>query len=392
MIAERFLGDEHRIFRDMAHRFVDRELMPYREEWESQGVVPREVWRKAGDAGLLCCDVPETYGGAGAGYLYNVIVGEALARCGGAGPNIAVHADISVPYVTHFGNEAQKRHWLPKAVSGEALFCLGMTEPHAGSDLQAIRTTARRDGDEFVIKGQKTYISNAKNADVCVLACKTDTTVPGSRGISLILVETNRPGFELGRMLQKIGRKAQDTMELFFDDVRVPVSNLIGKENNGFPMLLTFLIQERLSSAVRSTAVMDVVLEDTIAWVKDRRAFGKTIAEFQNTQFEIADVWSMLQSQKAYLEWCIGTYLDGNLSSAEAAAVKLRATELEGQLIDRCLQFFGGAGYMWETPIARFYADARNTRISAGSNHILKMLIGRDLLNLKKERAPAAAT
>ena len=383
MIAEAFYSDSHRQFRDMAHRFVERELMPHREKWEKEGTVPREVWRKAGAAGLLCCDVPEEYGGAGADYIYNVIVAEAMARCGGGGPAFGVHSDVAIPYVTKYGTEAQKLQWLPKGIAGEALFCIGMTEPHAGSDLQAIRTTARRDGDEYVIKGQKVYISNGKNAHVCIVACKTDTSAPGAKGISLILVETDRPGFQQGRALQKIGRKAQDTMELFFDDVRVPVSNLLGEENRGFYMLMAFLVQERLSSAVRSTACMDIVLADTIAWVKDRRAFGKAIAEFQNTQFEIADVWSMLEGQKAYLESCIGKHLKGELTAAEAAAVKLRATELEGQLIDRCLQFFGGAGYMWDTPIARYYADARNTRISAGSNHILKMIIGRELLSVR---------
>ena len=383
MIAKDFYTDEHKQFRDLAQRFVERELLPYREQWEEEGTVPREVWRKAGAAGLLGCDVPEAYGGVGGDYLYNVIFSEALARAGGGAPNFGVHSEVALPYLVRYGTEAQKRQWLPMAVAGEALFCIGMTEPHAGSDLQAIRTTARRDGNEYVIKGQKVYISNAKNAHVCIVACKTDPSAPGAKGISLILVETDRPGFDQGRALKKIGRKAQDTMELFFDDVRVPASNLLGEENRGFYMLMTFLVQERLSSAVRSTACAQVALDDTIAWVKDRKAFGKTLSEFQNTQFEIADVWSMLESQKAYLESCIARHLKGKLTAPEAAAVKLRASELEGQLIDRCLQFFGGAGYMWDTPIARAYADARNTRISAGSNHILKMIIGRELLNTR---------
>jgi len=383
MIAEDLYADEHRQFRDMAVRFVDTELAPHRAAWEEAGTVPREVWRKAGEAGLLCCDVPEEYGGPGGDFLYNVIVSDALSRVGGSGPGFPGHSDIAVPYVTAYGTEAQKREWLPKAVNGEAIFCIAMTEPHAGSDLKAIRTSARPDGDDYLIKGQKVFISNAQQAHVAIVACKTDPDA-GAKGISLFLVETDRPGFQRGRAMKKIGRKAQDTLELFFDEVRIPASNMLGKENHGFFMLMSFLVQERLTSAVRSTSMMETALADTIAYVTEREAFGKTISEFQNTQFELADLWSSLESHKAYLEQCIRRHLQGKFSAVEAAAVKLRASELEGQLVDRCLQFFGGAGYMWETPIARAYADARVNRISAGSNHILKMIIGREIL--KKRR------
>ena len=379
MIAEDLYSDEHRQFREMAVRFVDAELAPHRLQWEEDGTVPRDVWRKAGEAGLLCCDVSEEYGGPGGDFLFNIIVSEALARVGGSGPGFPGHSDIAVPYITAYGTEEQKRRWLPQAIKGEAIVCLAMTEPHAGSDLKAIRTTARRDGDDYVIKGQKVYISNGQQAHVAIVACKTDPEA-GAKGISLFLVETDCPGFVRGRAMKKIGRKAQDTLELFFDDVRVPASNMLGQENRGFYMLMTFLVQERLTSAVRSTAMMEMALAETIAYVTERRAFGKTIAEFQNTQFELADLWSSLESHKAYMEQCVRRHLQGKLNAVDAAAVKLRASELEGQLIDRCLQFFGGAGYMWETPIARAYADARVNRISAGSNHILKMIIGREIL------------
>lgn len=382
MIAEPLYREEHRMFQAMARRFVEQELLPNRLAWEEAGTVPREIWRKAGAAGLLCCDMPEKYGGAGGDFIHNVILAQELARAGGSGPAFPGHSDVAVPYITLYGSDAQKDYWLPRAVSGEAIVSVAMTEPHAGSDLQAIRTTARREGDEYVIKGQKVYISNAQQAHVVVVACKTD---PGakSKGISMILVETDRPGFQRGGLMKKIGRKAQDTLELFFDDVRVPVSNLVGVENRGFYQIMSLLVQERLSSAVRSTAMMNLALEETVAYVKEREAFGQTISEFQNTQFELADLWSQCLVHRVFMDHCVAQHMKGGLNAVEAAAAKLRASELEGQAIDRCLQFFGGAGYMWETPIARAYADARVNRISAGSNHILKLIIGRELLKKK---------
>lgn len=380
MIAEDLCTAEHSQFRETVNRFVEQELLPNRRQWEDLGTVPREVWKKAGDAGLLCCDVPEAYGGAGGDFLHNVIVNEALARAGGAGPGLPGHSDIAVPYITRFGTDEQKQRWLPKAVAGELIICIAVTEPHAGSDVQAIRTRATRVGDEFVIRGQKVYISNAQQAHLAIVAARTRAEAPGSHSISLIVVDMESAGLQRGRMLEKIGRKAQDTLELFFDDVRVPCANLLGAENEGFQMFMTFLIQERLTSAVRSTAAAELAMNQTLEYVTQREAFGKTISEFQNTQFELADLWSMLESHKAFLDRCIGRHLRSRLTAVEAAAVKLRASELEGLIVDRCLQFFGGAGYMWDTPIARAYADARVNRISAGSNHILKLLIGRDLI------------
>lgn len=380
MIAEKFYREDHRIFQQTARRFVDEEILPNREEWEELGTVPREVWVKAGRQGLLCCDFPEEYEGPGGDFIHNVVLAQEMARAGGSGPAFSGHSDVAAPYILKYGTLAQKRKWLPKAARGEAIVAIAMTEPHAGSDLQAIRTTARREGGDYVIRGQKVYISNAQQAHLVVVACKTDPTA-GAKGISLILVETDRPGFVRGKALKKIGRKAQDTLELFFDDVRVPVDNLLGtEEGQGFYQLMGLLVQERLSSAVRCTSMMQVALDETLRFVKERQAFGKPVAAFQNTQFELADLWSGFLAHKVFVEWCIERHLQGQLTAVEAAAVKLRASEFEGVLIDRCLQFFGGMGYMWETPIARAYADARVNRISAGSNHILKMLIGRELV------------
>jgi acyl-CoA dehydrogenase len=380
MIGEQYLREDHRIFQATARRFVNQEIIPNRENWEALGTVPRNVWQKAGDNGLLCCDIPEEYGGPGGDYMHNVVLAQEMALAGGGGPAFAGHSEVSVPYIIKYGTEEQKQKWLPLAVSGEAIFGLAMTEPHAGSDVQAIRTTALREGNEYVIKGQKVYISNAQQAHAIIVACKTDPNA-GAKGISLVIVETDRPGFVRGKMLKKIGRKAQDTLELFFDDVRVPISNLLGsEEGQGFYQLMGLLVQERLTSAIRSIAAMQIALDDTVRYVKEREAFGKPIAAFQNTQFELADLWSTFLVHKVFIEWCIGRHLEGKLDSVESSAAKLRASECEGVIIDRCVQFFGGMGYMWDTPIARMYADARVNRISAGSNHILKVLIGRDLL------------
>ena len=278
MIGEQYLREDHRIFQVTARRFVDQELIPNREEWEALGTVPRDVWRKAAANGLLCCDIPEEYGGPGGDYMHNVVLAQEMARAGGGGPAFAGHSEVSVPYLIKYGTEEQKRKWLPLAVAGEAIFGIAMTEPHAGSDLQAIRTTARREGDEYVVKGQKVYISNGQQAHVIIVACKTDPEA-GAKGISLVIVETDRPGFVRGKMLKKIGRKAQDTLELFFDDVRVPLSNLLGgEEGQGFYQLMGVLVQERLTSAIRSIAATQIALDDTVRFVKEREAFGKPIS------------------------------------------------------------------------------------------------------------------
>ncbi|MFA4913324.1 MAG: acyl-CoA dehydrogenase family protein [Burkholderiaceae bacterium] len=383
-IGEKFFTPEHHLFRDMAHRFVQKEILPYRLEWEAAGTVPREVWRKAGDAGLLCCDMPEQYGGAGGDFLYNVIVTEAMASAGGGGPLIAGHVDTAVPYLLHYGSDTLKTRWLPRAVTGEAIFAIAMTEPHAGSDLKAMRTRAVRDGDDYLITGQKVYITNAQQAHAIVVACQTGE--PGtSPKISLFLVESDRAGVTRGPLMKKIGRRAQDTLELFFDQVRVPHENLIGQLDAGLGYLMHVLEQERLSSAIRSMSMTNLALMWTLDFTRDRKAFGSRIADFQHTQFELADMWSQARVMQAYVEACIARQMSGELNGMEAAAVKLRASELEGTTMDRCVQLFGGAGYMWESPIARAYADARVNRISAGSNPILKLIIGRGLVGREKD-------
>jgi len=379
MSQDGLFTEEYDLFRKYVTHFVDTEIIPHRVAWEKAGTVPREIWLKAGAAGLLCCDVPEKYGGMGGNFLHNIIVTEEMTAAGGGGPAFVGHSDVAVPYISRFGTEQQKQEWLPKMVRGEVILAIGMTEPSAGSDLQAIRTTARREGDEFVINGQKVFITNGEQAHLLILACKTDRNA-GAKGISLILVETDRPGYKKGRMLEKIGRKAQDTSELFFSDVSVPVTNLLGTEGRGFAQLMQLLAQERLCSAARAVSVSERALRWTIDYVNQREAFGKKLSEFQNTQFLLADLWSETLIHRVFVNDCIAKHLRGELTPVDAAAAKLRSTELEGRVIDECLQLFGGWGYMWEYPIARAYADARVDRISAGSNHILKMVIGREVL------------
>jgi acyl-CoA dehydrogenase len=371
-------NSDHEIFRDSVRRFVQTELVPHHGEWEIAKRVPREVWRKAGDAGLLCCNVPPEYGGAGADWLYNVIVIEELARAGITGPGFAVHSEMVAPYVLAWGSEELKKEWLPKMVEGSAIGAIAMTEPGAGSDLKALRTRAERRGDDYLINGQKTYISNGQNCDFVLLACKTDPDA-GAKGVSIVLTEASRPGFERGRNLEKIGLKAQDTSELFFSNVKVPVGNILGKEGQGFKMLMTKLAQERLTQAVRSICVTEATIEATVAYTRDRKAFGHTIADFQNTQFVLAQLAAETTALRVFTDWCIHQHVTATLSPVDAAKVKLLVTDLHCKVVDQCLQFFGGYGYMVEYPVARAYMDARITRIAGGAAEVMKQIIGRDL-------------
>src|SRR6201998_103325 len=289
MIERTIFREEHHIFRKSVRRFVDREIVPFHAQWEKDGIVPRELWLKAGAEGLLCCTVPEEYGGMGLDYLFDVVVFEELWRSGASGPGFLIHTDLVATYLLSFGTEAQKRQWLPKMVLCEAIGSLGMTEPHAGSDLKAVRTHARREGDHFVVNGQKVFISNGQLCDVVVLATKTDSS-GGASGITLFLVESNRPGFARGRNLEKLGMKAQDTSELYFENVRVPARNMLGAEGRGFALMMTKLPQERLAQAIRSATVTETVIDWTVDYTAERKAFGQTIADFQNTQFVLADL------------------------------------------------------------------------------------------------------
>jgi acyl-CoA dehydrogenase len=377
------------MFRRTVQRFIEREISPFHAQWEEDGVVPRKLWQKAGEAGLLCCTIPEEYGGAGVDYLFDVVVFEEMARSGFTGPGFLIHCDLVATYVKSFGTEQQKKHWLPKMVSGEAIGALGMTEPHAGSDLKNIRTRAVRDGDEYVISGQKVFISNGQLCNVLVLATKTDSTA-GSKGITLFLVDTDNPGFRRGKNLQKIGMKAQDTSELFFDEMRVPADCMLGEEGQGFQLMMTKLPQERLAQAIRSATVAETAIEWTVDYVAQREAFGQTIADFQSTQFKLAELATDAAVGRQFVDKCIALFMKGELDAIDAAMAKMWLTNLHCRVVDECLQLFGGWGYMWEYPIARAYADSRIVKIAGGSIEIMKHIIGRNLFAAhKKSRAPA---
>jgi acyl-CoA dehydrogenase len=344
-------GAEHEHFRETVRRFIADKISPHHAAWEKVGIVPRAIWRQAGDIGMLCPNVPEAYGGIGADWLYNVVVIEELARAGVTGPGFMLHSDIVAPYIQAFGSEEVKQHWLPRMVTGEAIGALGMTEPGAGSDVKAIRTRAERVGDEYVINGQKVYISNGQLCDVAIVCCKTDPDA-GARGISLIAVDTNQPGFQRGRNLEKIGMKAQDTSELFFENVRAPVSHRLGEEGRGFAIMMTKLAQERLTQAVRSVCVAEAAIRWTVEYTANRPAFGHTIGDFQNTRFVLADLEAQTFSARILTDWCIERFMAGELTSVDAAKVKLMVTNLHCKVVDECLQFFGGYGYMCEYPLA----------------------------------------
>ena len=387
MIPRTLFSPEHELFRDQVRRFIVAEITPHHADWETAGIVPRSVWLKAGELGLLCTGVPEEYGGAGGDFLFGAIMVEEMARAGATGPTFYLQSEIVAPYLVHYGTEAQKLRWLPPMARGEVVVALGMSEPSGGSDVAAMRTTARRDGDDYVINGQKVFITAGFNADLLVLACKTDPAA-GARGVSLILVETDRPGFQRGRMLDKIGCKAQDTAELFFSDMRVPVSNLLGQEGRGFPQLMTELAQERMVQAIRAIASSEAALEWTIDYATQREMFCQTLADFQNTQFKLAELKADLTMQRVFLDRCMELHLRNELDAVDAAILKLVTAELQGKVMDQCLQFFGGWGYMTEFPIARAFVDARMGRIGGGSVETMKQIIARSILpkNSKKKR------
>ena len=389
MFKRDLFNQDHEAFRDMVRRFIDNEIAPHHAQWEADGVVPRDLWLKAGEAGMLCCTVPEQYGGVGADYLFDVIVFEEMARSGYTGPGFMIHCDLVATYIASFGSEAQKKKWLPLMVQGKAIGSLGMTEPHAGSDLKAIRTRAVRDGDDFVISGQKVFISNGQLCDVIVLATKTDSTA-GAKGVTLFLVDTSLPGFRRGKNLHKLGMKAQDTSELFFDEVRVPASAMLGEEGRGFELMMTKLAQERLAQAIRSATVAETVIDWTIDYTGNRKAFGKTIGDFQNTQFKLAELKTEAVVGRQFTDQCIRRFMDGELDAVDAAMAKMWLSNMHCKVVDECLQLFGGWGYMWEYPIARAYADARIVKIAGGSIEVMKHIIGRQLFaNIRPTKDPA---
>lgn len=376
MIPRNIFAEEHDQFRESVRRFIAKEITPHHRQWEKDGLVSRDVWLKAGAAGFLCSNVPEEYGGVGADLKYNAIFTEELGRAGATGPGFAVHSDMAATYITNFGNEEQKHKWLPKMASGEVISAIGLTEPGAGSDLKAIATTAVRDGDDYIINGQKVYISNGQLCDIVILACKTDLSAD-AKGMTFIIVETDRPGFERGRNLEKLGLKAQDTSELFFSDVRVPVTNRIGEEGKGFAIAMHNLAEERLSIAVSAVGACEGILEYTIEYTKDRKVFGKSVSEFQNTRFKIAELVAQVQAIRVFVDRCIELAVNKQLDSTVASMAKMLAGELQCKVADECLQFYGGYGYMMEYQIAHAYLDARIRRIAGGSSEVMREIISR---------------
>lgn len=381
-IARPFFTEEHNAFRETVRRFVENEIEPYHTQWEIDGKFPRELWLRAGALGILCPSLPEEYGGSGTDWLFNAIVIEELWRAGMSGPGsgFMVQAEMVASYIYSWGTEDQKKTWLPKMARGEIIGAIGMSEPSGGSDLQSMKTRAEHVGNEYVINGQKIFITNGVQCDLLILAAKTDVK-DGKRGISLILVEADRQGFHKARALRKVGTHAQDTAELFFEDVHVPVSNLLGEENRGFKMLMTKLAQERLSQAIRSTTVCEAAIEWTVRYTRDRQAFGKAVSDFQNTRFVLAQLDAETTCARVFTDWCIKRFMDGELSPIEAAKAKIISTELQAKVLDQCLQFFGGYGYMLEYPIARAFIDARMTRIGGGTIEIMKQIISNDLFD-----------
>jgi acyl-CoA dehydrogenase len=373
-------SEEHDAFRKSFRQFCEREIVPHQQKWREQGQVDREIWRKAGAQGFLCTWMDEKYGGAGGDFLYATVLMEELARVYESGFAMGLHSDIIVPYIYSFGNEEQKQKWLPGCASGEIVTALGMTEPGTGSDLAALATTAVKDGDEYVINGSKTFISNGQLCDIVVLAAKTDPNPENAhRGISLLVVEANRRGFIKGKRLHKMGMASQDTSELFFEDCRVPAANLLGVEGGGFMMMMQKLQQERLCVAIGAVAGAEQVLNDTIVYTKERKAFGKPISKFQNTQFKLVECLAKVEVGRAYIDQVVKGHVAGKSLVKECSIAKFWSTDMAQEVIDTCLQFFGGYGYMLEYPVTRAFMDARVQRIYAGTNEIMKVIVAKQL-------------
>ncbi|MCB2189383.1 MAG: acyl-CoA dehydrogenase family protein [Deltaproteobacteria bacterium] len=365
-------GEEHRIFREAVRKFFAREVTPFVDEWERAGIVPREVWRRMGEQGFLCMDVGEEYGGAGADFLYSVIMAEELVRTNHSGLAAPLHSDVVVPYISSFGSEEVKQRYLPGCVSGELITAVAMTEPGAGSDLAAMRTTARDDGDHVVINGQKTFISNGINCDLVVLACRNPAEANPHAAINLYVVEAGTPGFEKGRKLDKVGWRSQDTAELFFGDCRVPKGNRLGEEGSGFLMLMDKLQQERLMCSVIAVAGAEFILGLTIEYCRGRTAFGKPLSKFQHNQFKIVDMAAEVKVGRAFLDKCIADHMEGLKIPVEVSMLKFWTTEMANRVVDGCVQLHGGYGYCEEYPVARAWRDMRVLSIFAGTNEIMR--------------------
>lgn len=379
MLPRELFQEEHEYFRETVRKFYAKEVVPNTERYEQQQHVDRDLWRKAGELGLLCATMPEQYGGSGVDRLYSMILIEEQAYALDSATGFSLHSDIVANYINNFGNETQKQQWLPKMASGEAVTAIAMTEPGTGSDLQAVRTTAELDGDEYVINGSKIFITNGYLCDMAIVVCKTGNSDKGSANLSLIIVEAERAGFSKGTPLNKIGMKGQDTCELFFDNVRVPKENLLGMQGMGFMMLMKELAWERMIVAIICQAGAEAAFAHTVEYTKQRKAFGKTISSFQNTRFKLAELRTEIDFCRAYLDRCMQLQLQDQLGIDAAAAAKYKISDMYSKVVDECLQLHGGYGYMMEYPIARAYIDNRANRIYAGTNEIMKELISRTL-------------
>ena len=371
---------EHNLIRDAVRSFATEHISPFYEQWEEDGQVDRDMWRKAGEAGLLSPNVPAEFGGMEADFRVNAVIGEELSAMGfiSQAVGFSIHSDITVPYIMNYGTQEQKEKYLPACITGDIVLALAMSEPAAGSDLQGIKTTAVKDGNDYILNGSKVFITNGQHADLVLVVAKTDPTA-GAKGISLFLVEADSVGFTRGQNLKKIGLHSQDTSELFFDNVRVPVENLLGGEGMGFIMLMSELPTERMSVSVGAIASAQSILQQTIAYTSERKAFGKPIAGFQNTQFKLAEMDTDITVAQVFVDRCLELLVEGKLDDVTAAKVKLMTSELQCKVIDECLQLHGGYGYMMEYPVARAFLDSRVQRIYAGTSEIMKVIISRSL-------------
>ncbi|MBN8509027.1 MAG: acyl-CoA dehydrogenase family protein [Burkholderiales bacterium] len=379
MIPRRLFSEEHEAFRASFRRFLEREVIPRHEAWEERGYVDREVWASAGANGFLCPSMPEQYGGAGADRLYSMVMMEETAKARTSGLGFSLHSEIVAPYLLKYGTDEQKQRFLPRMARGETIGAIAMSEPGVGSDLQAVKTHAVRDAEgHYILNGAKTFITNGWNADLVIVVAKTNPAL-GAKGTSLLLVERGMKGFDKGKRLKKLGLKAQDTSELFFDSVHVPAANLLGAEGQGFVYLMQELPWERMQIAIGAAASAQQAIDDTMTYVRERKVFGHAVASFQNTRFKLAELQAQVQMARVFVDQCMTLLLAGELDPPTAAMAKLTCTEIAGRVIDECLQLHGGYGFMWEYPIARAYADTRVSRIYGGTSEIMKEVIARSM-------------
>lgn len=373
-----YASEEHKMMQEMIQEFISNDIIDHLDEWEKNGMVSREIWKRAGELGLLCVDMPEEYGGGGLDFTFNALLIEAFAKKGITGPGFSLHSDIVAPYLLYYGTESQKQKYLPLMAKGEIITAIGMTEPSCGSDLKALRTTAEDKGDHYLVNGQKTFITNGFMCDMAVVAVKTNHN-SDEEGVTLLILESTMEGFHKGVPFKKIGMKSQDTSALFFDNVKVPKENRLGDEKAGFKIMMRELARERLTVGITAVATAEGAIENTISYTKQRTAFESPISGFQNTQFKLAECATQLQIHQAFLDRCIELLVDHKLTTESASMIKYSATDMCGKVVDECLQLYGGYGYMWDYPIARMYADNRVARIYAGTNEIMKIVIARGL-------------